>query len=156
VGFSDMSAREVAQNTGLSEKEAELAKQRDFDEPFFFTGDEKQQRQFMEAAAFRKLTVTRGGRFWHMFSGSDKGRAVQKLLALYREALRGATRVRAVGLGDSANDLPMLQAARIGVLVAKPGGRYDEEVLEQLPRVVRAPAPGPAGWNAAVLEILRG
>src|SRR5262249_3674385 len=41
VGFHQMSAREIAQNTGLALREAKLAKQRDFDEPFFFVGGEK-------------------------------------------------------------------------------------------------------------------
>lgn len=156
VGFHHMSAREIAQNTGLQLRDAELARQREFDEPFFFAGDEKEQQRFVTAAGQRGLTVARGGRFWHLFGGSDKGRAVKRLMSLYREALRGATRIRAVALGDSANDLPMLQAADTAILVAKPGGSYDEEVLAQLPRAIRAPAPGPAGWNAAVLELLRG
>lgn len=154
VGFHHMSAREIAQNTGLTSREAELARQREFDEPFFFAGGEPEQQRFIEAARRRGLTIARGGRFWHLFGGSDKGRAVRRLMTLFREALRGATRVRAVALGDSANDLPMLQAADTAVLVAKPGGVYDEEVLAGMPRIVRAPGTGPSGWSAAVLELL--
>lgn len=35
IGFGDLSAREIAAVTGLSQKEAELARRREFDEPFF-------------------------------------------------------------------------------------------------------------------------
>lgn len=154
VGFRQMSAREVAQNTGLTAREAELARHREFDEPFFFTGSDEDQQRFLAVARERGLTVTQGGRFWHIFSGSDKGRAVERLMKLYREALRGSGRVRSVALGDSANDLPMLQAANVAVIIAKPGGRHDGMLLEQLPRAIRASAPGPQGWNEAVLELL--
>jgi mannosyl-3-phosphoglycerate phosphatase len=153
VGFRQMSAREIAQNTGLPPKQAELARQREFDEPFFFagTGEERIQR-FVHQAKLRGIEITRGGRFWHAFSGSDKGKAVQKLMKLYRAALH--TRQRSVALGDSANDLPMLAAVSVPVVVQKPNGSYDPEILKKLPRVTRAPAPGPEGWNQAVLEIL--
>lgn len=35
IGFGDLSAREIAAVTGLSQKEAELARRREYDEPFF-------------------------------------------------------------------------------------------------------------------------
>jgi len=156
VGFRQMSAREVAQNTGLTPREAELARQREFDEPFFFTGGEEEQQRFAAAAKERGLTLARGGRFWHAFAGSDKGRAVERLMKLYREVLRGSGRLRSVALGDSANDLPMLKAANVAVIIPKPGGAHDEALVEALPRAILAPAPGPHGWNAAVLELVQG
>lgn len=155
VGFHQMSTREVAENTGLRPQEAELARQREFDEPFFFAGaSDAVVAKFVELAKQRKLEITRGGRLWHLFAGSDKGRAVRWLMKEYRAALR--TRLRAVGLGDSTNDLPMLAAVDLPILVQKPDRSYDEEVVSRLPRVTRAPAPGPAGWNETVLELLQG
>jgi mannosyl-3-phosphoglycerate phosphatase len=153
VGFHDMSAREVARNTGLSTQEAELARKRDFDEPFFFAGgDARVEAEFARLAKARGIEVARGGRFWHLFAGSDKGKATKKLLDLFRAGSH--LRLRAVGLGDSANDIPMLQAVDVPYLIPKPDGSYDEEVLARMPNVHRAPAPGPRGWNEAVLELL--
>lgn len=155
VGFHQMSAREVAQNTGLPLKQAELARRREFDEPFFFAGaDEQRVQKFVHAAKVRGIQVARGGRFWHAFSGSDKGQAIRKLMKLYRAALR--SRQRSVGLGDSANDLPMLKAVDVPILIPKPDGSFDRELSKHLPRAMRAPAPGPNGWNDAVLQILPG
>jgi mannosyl-3-phosphoglycerate phosphatase len=152
VGFSQMKVREIAENTGLPLKQAELARHREFDEPFFFAGaDEGRIQRFLHAAKLRKIEITRGGRFWHAFSGSDKGRAVKHLMKLYRDALR--SRQRAIGLGDSANDLPMLLAVDVPILVAKPGGAHDSAVLRKLPRIIRT-ASGPAGWSDAILRIL--
>jgi mannosyl-3-phosphoglycerate phosphatase len=153
VGFHDMSVREVARNTGLSTREAELARKRDFDEPFFFAGgDATVEAGFERLARARGLEVARGGRFWHLFAGSDKGRATKKLFDLYRAGSH--LRLRSAGLGDSANDLPMLQAVDMPILIPKPGGSYDSDVLEKLPAIRRAPAPGPKGWNQAVLDLV--
>lgn len=156
VGFHQMSAREIVQNTGLPPKQAELARQREFDEPFFFAGaGEDRIQRFVHLAKLRGIEIARGGRFWHAFSGSDKGRAVKRLMKLYREVRRGArSGLRAVGLGDSANDLPMLAAVDVPVLLPKPDGSFDREVVKKLPRIARAGATGPKGWNEAVAQLL--
>jgi len=154
VGFHQMSAREVAQTTGLPLCEAELARQRDFDEPFFFVGTGEQMAQrFVRLAKRRGLEVQRGGRFWHLFAGSDKGRAVRRLVELYRASSH--VRLRSLALGDSANDLPMLAAVDVAVLLPKPDGVFDRQVIARLPGVTRGIAPGPVGWNDAVLGLLR-
>jgi len=153
VGFHNLSAREIAQNTGLSQRQAELARERDFDEPFFFAGASEQAIEaFVREAGQRGAEVARGGRFWHLAVGSDKGRAVRRLLELYRESRRA--RVRSVALGDSPSDLPMLAAVDRPILLPRQDAGFDAEVLQRLPRVARGAAPGPEGWNQAVGRIL--
>jgi mannosyl-3-phosphoglycerate phosphatase len=153
AGFHHMRAREIAQNSGLSVKQAELAAQRDFDEPFFFAGaTDTAIHSFEQAATRRGFQLARGSRFWHLFAGSDKGRATRKLADLYRKSEH--TRLRSVGLGDSPNDIPLLAAVDRAILIPIAGGDYDAEVLSRVPRIVKAVAPGPAGWNAAVLSLL--
>jgi hypothetical protein len=49
----------------------------------------------------------------------------------------------------------MLRAASVAVLIPGPDGEFAPELLEALPNAMRAPAPGPPGWNAAVLDLLR-
>ena len=62
------------------------------------------------------------------------------------------TPLQLIGIGDSLNDLPMLQVVDRPVLVQKPGGGYDPDI--ELPGLIRAPGIGPAGWNHAVLDLL--
>ncbi|MCL6480614.1 MAG: HAD-IIB family hydrolase [Firmicutes bacterium] len=156
VGFHQMSAREIAQNTNLPLRLAELARQRDFDEPFFLAGnDEAAATKFVALARARGLEVTRGGRFWHLHAGSDKGRAVRILLELFHSPSRLRRRgLHTIALGDAANDLPMLAAVTHPVLLPRPDGCYDPDVLRKLPHIEPAPAPGPRGWNAVVLRLL--
>ncbi|MBI3663489.1 MAG: HAD-IIB family hydrolase [Acidobacteria bacterium] len=153
VGFHQMSAKEIAENSGLDPQQVQLARQRDYDEPFFLAGaTPKKEEKFIRLARERKFEVVRGSRFWHIHSGSDKGRAVRELMKHFRAAWR--MKLRAIALGDSANDLPMLAAADAAVLLPRHDGSLDEAVTSELPRVTRGSAPGPEGWNDAVLKLL--
>jgi predicted mannosyl-3-phosphoglycerate phosphatase (HAD superfamily) len=56
-----------------------------------------------------------------------------------------------VGIGDSPNDLPMLLAVDIPVLVQGPEGGWEEV---NIPRLRRVEGIGPEGWARAVEEII--
>lgn len=60
--------------------------------------------------------------------------------------------VYTLALGDSANDEPLLREADAAVLLQKKDGSYDSAI--QTP-FIRSGAPGPAGWNEAVLRLLK-
>jgi len=151
--FSQMSTSEVAERAGMTLPEARCARQREFDEPFVvMDGADSAWERLRNEIRRQGLQQTRGSRFFHVLGQSDKGTAVHKLLGWYRRA-RGAN-VPAVGLGDSPNDIPMLRAVDVPILVARPGGRYDEETLAAVARVRRAGGVGPRGWNRAVLRLL--
>jgi mannosyl-3-phosphoglycerate phosphatase len=153
-GFSDMTDEDVARETGLPPPLAALARQREFDEPFTFVEREDAFASRLPwLAAARGLRVSRGGRFWHLHGETDKGLAVRFLASLF-EAKLGP--IRTIALGDSAIDLPMLAAADVAIAVPRAGGLHDPVLLAGIPRVHRAPAPGPAGWNAAVLAAISG
>jgi mannosyl-3-phosphoglycerate phosphatase len=149
--FEDLSADEIGRLTGLSGPAIDLARRREFDAPFLV--EEGAASAVAGAAEARGLQVTRGGRFFHLTGPTDKGRAVLELLRLYPG--NGSGRV-AVALGDSPNDLSMLQAVDRPIVVPRPGGACDETLAAALAGAERAPAPGPRGWNEAVLAVLRG
>lgn len=152
VGFSDLTQAELAAKAHLTLVEASRAQMREYDEPFMLLReDEAALAAIGEAVARRGLRVTRGGRFHHLQGQSDKGAAVVKLIALYR---RQYGEVLTAALGDSGNDLEMLAAVDRPLLVAKPGGEHDAEVLGMLPRVEAVEGIGPAGWAQGVRELL--
>ncbi len=148
-GFGDMSPEEVAGLCGFSLSNAVLAKEREYDEPFL-VGDEAVLDSVQNIARQEGLHIVTGGRFHHLIGDNDKGRATTELRALYERAWGPC---KTVGLGDSLNDLPMLRAVDIPVLVRKPGGGYDPGI--EIPGLVFAPGTGPEGWAEAVREILR-
>ncbi len=151
-GFATLSVDEVASLTQLTREAAVLACDRRYDEPFLIE-DDARLPGLVDAAERRGLRVTRGGRFYHLTGPTDKGLALQALL----DAMRAAgLHFTTIGLGDSANDLALLATVERPVIIPRPGGFLDRELLHGLPHAERAPAPGPGGWNAAVLTILAG
>ena len=153
AGFHQMSGREVAENSGLPVRLAELARQREYDEPFFFAGEEaRASRRLQEAAARRGWQVRRGKPFWHISSGADVGRAVHRLTELYRVARHA--RVRSVAIGSTIDDLSLLRAAGRAAVLPAAAGLHDEELLERLPSARRIENCGAEGWAAAVMQVL--
>ncbi len=147
-GFGDMDVEEIGARTGLSVEQSYLAARREFDEPFILeSGDETAVVKEIENLGFRHTK----GEFHHLMGNSDKGKAVDILLELYRRKY-GA--LISVGLGDSPNDVPMLEAVDIPVLVRLPDGKHHPEINLNNPHVVLSRGIGPEGWNEAVLDIL--
>lgn len=145
-GFADMTAEEVAELTGLSCDAACLAKQRDFDEPFVFDG--APDERFLQAIENAGLGWTQG-RIFHILGKHDKGRAVETLKTLYEHEYGD---ISSIGLGDSLNDLPLLQAVDRPVLIRHQDGSYDSRI--DMAGLVKTQHPGPQGWNETVLSLL--
>lgn len=152
-GFRDMSVEEVAERTGLGRADAELAMEREYDEPFLVEGPSTLLAAIQREAKERGLTVTRGGRFHHLLGESDKGRACLHVLNRYRQEGEGLPRpVWSAAIGDSANDLPMLRVVDQPIAVQLQDGSYDPGL--HLSNLHRAPGVGPIGWNLAILDLL--
>jgi predicted mannosyl-3-phosphoglycerate phosphatase (HAD superfamily) len=90
VPLRKLSQRELSQNTGLPTREAELLRQHDFDELFFFAGaTDADIEKFRQEAERRELTVLRNSQFWSLSCGANLTKCVRELGALYDRALRG-------------------------------------------------------------------
>ena len=71
VPLKSLSPRELTQNTGLPQREAELARQRDFDELFFFAGAaEADIARFQNAATEKKIALRQHGVMWSAAVGA--------------------------------------------------------------------------------------
>ena len=152
-GYGEMTVDEIAAKTGLSRRDAKLAQQREYDEPFVVEGDGCSTAMLAKAITARGLRWTQGDRFHHLMGEQDKGQAVRYLVDCYRRlADHRQDRLMTVGIGNSLNDLPMLEAVDCPILVQRTDGSYEPGI--ELPRLTRAPGPGPIGWNRAVLSLL--
>jgi len=148
-GFSEMSPKEIAEMTGLTEKQAVLAAQREFDEPVVLKDKENTAEIFCERASGLGLNCVEGGRFIHLFLGGNKGRAVELALAIYRQQ-RGA--VFSIVLGDSPNDIPMLEIADKPVLMCDSNDVSVDGVIH--PDLIKVEGGGPEAWNRVILDLL--
>jgi mannosyl-3-phosphoglycerate phosphatase len=152
-GFAGLTSFDLERLTGLSNASATCALRRHYDEPFLVEGGDEPAARLASAAVRRGLQVTRGGQFHHLTGRVGKGDALARLLEIYAALRR---RFLTVALGDAANDLSMLELCDRPVVVPRPNGSLEPTLAAALPRAERAPGPGPAGWNEAVLAILRG
>lgn len=102
VALRSLSLRELAQNTGLPAREAELARQRDFDELFFFAGaSDRQVERFFAEGRKRRVEFRQHGVLWSAAIGASIQRCVATLTKLYDRALR----YHAHSVGMAAADL---------------------------------------------------
>jgi len=149
-GFSDMSISEISQLTGLDRENSRLAAMREYGEPFLVLEKSPLNREALFRAATRKgLTITEGGRFFHIQGKNNKGLAVEQVVSWYSE-MRG--NVISIALGDSPNDFSMLERADFPILVQSQ--KDFSELKEKIPRLKTTQEMGPVGWNSAVLNIL--
>jgi len=58
---------------------------------------------------------------------------------------------KTIAVGDSANDLAMLEAADIALVIPHADGPH---ILPKAPRVVHASRPATKGWNDTILTLL--
>ncbi len=151
TGFSALTPERLVSITGLSPDEARQAMTRQFTEPLIWEDTRGALQDFASELSLLNFQVQRGGRFTHVMGYCDKADAMEWLVEQY-QALWGEP-VTSMALGDSHNDIGMLQRADLSVLVRSPThkppdvpGRNDLVLTEQ---------PGPAGWNNAVLAALQ-
>ena len=151
-GFHNMSVAEIAQQSGLSVRDAKYAKLREYDEPFEVLSDDPGLVSSLLAEIEQQnLTWTRGGRFYHIRGRHNKGQAVQLLSGLFRCA---NPQITTVGLGDAPNDISLLEAVDVPIVLPPKHGNGSQGLGGWAASLKRADYPGPRGWNQAVLGLL--
>lgn len=149
-GFSEMSLREIGAHTNLDSRDADLALQRMFSEPFIADDEIRNFKALRSFALKHGFRLLKGNRFYHLLGATDKGVAVKKTLEFYQSS--GITGLRSLGLGDSPNDFEMFQHVNQPVLVKRPSGDYAE--TEPVKHVFYSQKIGPEGWSEAVLHFI--
>ncbi len=144
-----MTVEGVVRATGLAHLDAELARQRHYDEPFLIEDSHMSLQSIREAAQRLGLAVIPGGRFFHLVGGTDKGKACRVLIDFYRKEW-GA--VSTAGVGDSQSDLSMLEIVDWPFFVERPGGGHAEGIV--IEGLTRLQGIGPAGWAEAIQNLL--
>jgi mannosyl-3-phosphoglycerate phosphatase len=152
VGFSDLTAGQLALECNLTHDEANRAKDRAYSEPFRFCNATAEERhEFLRKIRRSGLEYSNGGRYYHVHDAFDKGRAVGALNTLYRRAFGSIT---TVGLGDSLNDAAMLSSVERPIIVKKACGIHLPDLAGQFPHAQLTRGSGPRGWAEAVLQLV--
>ena len=150
-GFSEMSLEEIMSLTELPRSRAEKARSRLCSEPLVWNDSEEALQKFQKRLKKKGMKLLKGGRFYHLMGNTDKGKAVSRLLELFRNEYPN-DQFQTIGIGDSPNDIEMLNQVNIPVLVQRPDGSYIEAPIRKA--AILADGKGPVGWNKAITEIL--
>lgn len=151
VSFLDLTPEEVARETNLPLQLAIFAREREFDLPFIFDGSKVDFEELARRAEQEGFLLQRGGRFHHISGHHTKADALRLLLKKMGEAFENAFKI---GLGDSPNDLEMLKAVDLPIVVSGKDNPYLEYLQKALPDAKIYSERGPFGWNRAILDII--
>jgi len=150
--LADMNTEEIVSRTGLTRKRAELAKKRLASLPFVFPGQKKsgieEIKRINSIISSDGISITKGGRFFHLFSeGTGKGNAVRRIIDSYASGSDDS--VISIGVGDSENDIAMLESVDSAFLVRKHDGTVINSGITGI-RIMQG--KGPAGFSQAMRE----
>ncbi len=144
-GFATASVDDVVQWTGLAPSDAQKAMTREATEPLLWQDTELALAKFRQELKALELQCVRGGRFHHVMGNFHKASCFAKLKTYY--ARHWLTEVQIIALGDSQNDLPMLeQADRAIVIPAKHGVMLKPNNKSTF----LASQAGPYGWQEGI------
>jgi predicted mannosyl-3-phosphoglycerate phosphatase (HAD superfamily) len=130
VPLGSLSPAEFTRNIGLPQKEAGLARHRDFEELFFFAGAGAEAVQrFLKEAFARKLQVRQQGALWSLAVGANLQQCVAEVFQLYQRSLR--SRLISFGIAAAQDDsVELLAACQRGVRFGDPSA---EEAAKPTP-----------------------
>jgi predicted mannosyl-3-phosphoglycerate phosphatase (HAD superfamily) len=146
VTLQTLSPRELAQNTGLPQREAELVRQRDFDVLFFFAGaSDKDIGRFVARGRERKLELRQHGVMWSLAIGASLKKCIQSLSKLYDRALRYHPSI--TGVATVEDGLELFAACERGILLTGSEKDAGSESLSDGPRLRRMALHDPEVWT---------
>ena len=148
LGFGDMNVGEIAKDAGLPLKLARLAKKKEYNESFKFKSKKNLERKIKLLKKELKkygLKLDKGSRYFNIYGiKTNKGKAIKILLKLFRKKFG---KIKSISIGDGINDLPMLKATSIGVLVKSKNKKWIN-IKEK--KIIKINAINGDGFNKAI------
>lgn len=147
--FLDETERSVqASCLGLTGEPLDRAMTRDYSKPFVFKGTDSEFKALQKKANECQLSVLRGGRVCNLSALHDKATSMHAIRDLTHSR---SDEVVIIGVGDSDNDLSMLEAADVACVI--PRNNQPPLMVEKnktCKRVIYASQVAPLGWQEAV------
>jgi mannosyl-3-phosphoglycerate phosphatase len=147
--MDELTDQELSQTTRLPASQLTAVRQRLATAPLLV--DEAWDEALASALpSDRDLLLIRGNRFLHLQGNHDKGTALKRLATMITRPPGPM-----VVCGDSPNDLSMLAAAEVRVVIPSKQGPH-ASLVGRFPDAVIAPYPHGRGWAAAIAALLDG
>ncbi len=148
--LNDLDHHQIFELTGLSDQGIKLALDRHWSVPFLNPPDEIFSKVQLICKSY-SVHVFKGNRMSHLLSStSHKGEAVERLKIYLQNK-----DVKIIALGDSQNDLPLLEYADISIVIPGANGpnKYLQKGIDK-GRFILANAPHAKGWSNSVEDVI--
>lgn len=146
--FHQAGAAKIAEMTGLNIEQAEKANDRQYGEPLKWQGDEAEYALFSQYIAEQGGKLLKGGRFIHLSGECDKGTALNWLMTVFSNQAVNQKTI-SLSLGDSQNDVAMIESADYGILIRSPVHEFPETVKP----AYKTKNTGSKGWVEGVMHV---
>ena len=133
--------------TGLNLAQAILSNERNYSEPIHWLGSESSKQAFIKTLTNAGGTLLQGGRFLALGDAVDKGSTLLQLTEIY-QTLGGFSGIHSLALGDSGNDVSMLEIANSAVIIKSQ--THDTPALNRQDNLYVSKFYGPEGWAESV------
>ena len=162
-GVADVSVEELSNIASMPIEQAKRMADRRYGETILQI-ERKDVARLIKYANDEGMKVIHGGRFFDVTIGNDKGTAVEILRNLFKNKFHD--NVTFFGIGDSTNDVSMLNLMDVPILVQKPDRSwldYEIKMLENVDssnisnnknNIIKINGIGPNGWENAVHKII--
>ena len=150
IPLNDLNKNQIFELTGLSDQGIIRALDRQWSVPFLNPPDAIFEKIKRICISYN-VHVFKGNRMSHLLSSeSNKGQAVEKL----KDFLHNKD-VKVIALGDSQNDLPLLEYADISIVIPGENGpnKYLQNGIDN-GSFILANAPHAEGWSNSVEEVI--
>lgn len=152
VPLRSLSPRELVQNSGLPRRDAELIRQRDFDELFFFAGaSDADISQFQQKAAHLKFSVRPHNSLWSLAVNPSMGTCVRQLEKLYERSFH--THAFSIALATSSASLSLFSICDRAILLTDRAFSADSAPTSVRPAPKALPLFQPDTWALALEAI---
>ena len=161
-GVADISVEKLSNLALISRDQAKRMAQRNYGETILQIQSEDIAR-FIKYVQEDGMKVIHGGRFFDVTVGTDKGIAVGILKKLFKDKFHN--NVTFFGIGDSTNDIPMLNLMDVPILVQRQDSTWvdDGEIKMKNAvdssrissnKLIKIEGIGPNGWENAIHKII--
>ena len=150
ISFYELGPEGIQKETGLDIYASERAYRREFTEPLIWKDSTQNLIIFKQLLQQNNLIAAQGGRFLTISSAKNKGDALLWVKKRYESIAK--VKITTIGLGDSENDINMLDCADNAIIVRHPK-KLPPNINGHVSLII-TDAIGPKGWNEAIINIL--
>ena len=150
--FDDLSVEEQSSLSGLSGHDLALASRRDFSILIKWKSTKSKYEEFKLFLKNFKLNLITGGRFSHICSEHDKGKAT-KLFIDQSKKFSKKSNIVTVAIGDSKNDFEMLNVVDFPCIVKSPNNHSLKDSLDSK-NITFSDHQAPTGWIECIEKVV--